>query len=97
MDEPFSAVDEQTRRTFRENLLALIANQQKTFLFVTHNIEEAVYASDRIVSFSRRPSRVLRIIEQGIPRDSDPDAIRRHSSYFDTVEAIWTGLKQYVD
>jgi NitT/TauT family transport system ATP-binding protein len=97
MDEPFSAVDEQTRRKFQEDLLALVANQRKTFLFVTHSIEEAVYVADRIVLLSRRPSRVSQIIEPDIPRDGDPEAIRRHPAYLDTVEAIWHGLKQYVD
>ena len=97
MDEPFSAVDEQTRRKFQEDLLALIANQKKTFLFVTHSIEEAVYVSDRIALLSRRPSRVSQIIEPDIPRGGDPEAIRRHSAYLDTVEEIWKGLKHYVD
>ena len=55
MDEPFSAVDEQTRRKFQEDLLALVAQERKTFIFVTHSIEEAVYVSDRIVLLSPRP------------------------------------------
>jgi NitT/TauT family transport system ATP-binding protein len=97
MDEPFSAVDEQTRRKFQEDLLALIAMEKKTFLFVTHSIEEAVYVSDRIILLSRRPSRISQIIEPDIPRGGDPEAIRRHSAYLDTVEEIWNGLKHYVD
>jgi len=97
MDEPFSAVDEQTRRKFQEDLLALVANQGKTFLFVTHSIEEAVYVSSRVVLLSRRPSRVSRIIAPDMPRDIAPDRIRRHPAYLDTVEEIWQGLKQYLD
>jgi NitT/TauT family transport system ATP-binding protein len=97
MDEPFSAVDEQTRRKFQEDLLALVARERKTFLFVTHSIEEAVYVSDRIVLLSRRPSRVSQIIAPDIPRDMAPDRIRRHSAYLDTVETIWQGLKRYLD
>ena len=97
MDEPFSAVDEQTRRKFQEDLLELIAQEQKTFLFVTHSIEEAVYVSDRVVLLSRRPSRVSAIIEPDIPRQGDPEKIRRNSTYLDTVEDIWQGLKQYVE
>ena len=97
MDEPFSAVDEQTRRKFQEDLLALVAQEQKTFIFVTHSIEEAVYVSDRIVLLESRPSRVSQIIEPDISREGDPDAIRRHPVYLDTVDAIWRGLKQYVD
>jgi len=97
MDEPFSAVDEQTRRKFQEELLELVANERKTFIFVTHSIEEAVYVSDRIVLLHRRPSRVHAIIEPNIARDVDPEKIRRQPEYLDAVENIWQSLKQYLD
>jgi len=97
MDEPFSAVDEQTRRKFQEELLDLVANEGKTFIFVTHSIEEAVYVSDRIVLLSRRPSRVSAIIEPKIVRGGDPEKIRRDSAYLDIVENIWQQLKHYLD
>jgi NitT/TauT family transport system ATP-binding protein len=97
MDEPFSAVDEQTRRKFQEELLELVAVERKTFLFVTHSIEEAVYVSDRIVLLSRRPSRISAIIEPRLPRGADPEKIRRDPAYVDAVEGIWQGLKQYLD
>jgi NitT/TauT family transport system ATP-binding protein len=97
LDEPFSAVDEQNRRKFQEDLLQLVEKERKTFIFVTHSIEEAVYVSDRIVLLSRRPSRVAQIIEPKIDRTASPDAIRRDQGYLDTVEEIWQGLKHYVD
>ena len=97
LDEPFSAVDEQNRRKFQEDLIRLRASQNKTFIFVTHSIEEAVYISDRIVLLSPRPGRVSRIIEPEIDRSVDPDRIHRDKHYLDTVEEIWQGLKQYVD
>jgi len=97
MDEPFSAVDEQTRRKFQEDLLALVAKERKTFIFVTHSIEEAVYVSDRIVLLARRPSRVSAIVEPDISRDGDPEKIRRESAYLDTVDSIWQSLKRYLD
>jgi NitT/TauT family transport system ATP-binding protein len=97
MDEPFSAVDEQTRRKFQEDMLELVANERKTFIFVTHSIEEAVYVSDRIVILARRPSRVSAIVEPKIPRGGDPEQIRRHPAYLDAVEDIWQGLKKYLD
>lgn len=97
MDEPFSAVDEQTRRKFQEELLELVANERKTFIFVTHSIEEAVYVSDRIVLLHRRPSRVHAIIEPNISRDVDPEQIRRQPEYLDAVENMWQSLKQYLD
>jgi NitT/TauT family transport system ATP-binding protein len=97
MDEPFSAVDEQTRRKFQEDLLELVASEKKTFIFVTHSIEEAVYVSDRIVLLSKRPSRVSDIVIPDISRTGDPERIRREPAYLDTVEAIWQGLKQYLE
>jgi len=97
LDEPFSAVDEQNRRKFQEDLLQLVEKERKTFIFVTHSIEEAVYVSDRIVLLSRRPSRVAQIIEPKVDRSASPDAIRRDQGYLDTVEEIWQGLKHYVD
>jgi NitT/TauT family transport system ATP-binding protein len=97
LDEPFSAVDEQTRRKFQEDLLRLREIERKTFIFVTHSIEEAVYLSDRIVLLSRRPGRVSQIIAPQIDRSGSPDEIRRDRAYLDTVEEIWRGLRQFVD
>ena len=97
LDEPFSAVDEQTRRKFQEDLLELRRVEKKTFIFVTHSIEEAVYVSDRIVLLSPRPGRVSRIIEPRIDRSGSPDEIRRDRHYLDTVEEIWHGLRDYLD
>jgi NitT/TauT family transport system ATP-binding protein len=97
MDEPFSAVDEQTRRKFQEDLLKLVAEERKTFIFVTHSIEEAVYVSDRIILLSKRPSRVSDIVIPEITRGGDPEKIRREPAYLDTVEEIWQGLKQYLE
>jgi len=97
MDEPFSAVDEQTRRKFQEDLLEVVADEEKTFIFVTHSIEEAVYVSQSIALLLPRPSRVSEIIRPDIRRDISPDAIRRDPVYLDIVERIWQGLRNYVE
>ena len=97
MDEPFSAVDEQTRRKFQEDLLGVVADAEKTFIFVTHSIEEAVYVSQNIALLLPRPSRVAEIIRPDIRRDISPDAIRRDPVYLDIVERIWQGLRTYVE
>ncbi len=96
MDEPFSAVDEQTRRKFQEDLIDLLKIERKTVIFVTHSIEEAVYLSDQIVLLSRRPGRVARIVAPQIPRDGGPEEIRRARGYLDAVDEIWDFLKQYL-
>lgn len=97
MDEPFSAVDEQTRRKFQEDLLDVIKEEGKTFIFVTHSIEEAVYVSHSIALLLPRPSRVSEIIRPDIDRSISPDAIRRDPVYLDIVERIWQGLRSYVE
>ena len=97
MDEPFSAVDEQTRRKFQEDLLGVIKDEGKTFIFVTHSIEEAVYVSHSIALLLPRPSRVSEIIRPDIDRNISPDAIRRDPVYLDIVERIWQGLRSYVE
>lgn len=97
MDEPFSAVDEQTRRKFQEDLLNLVKHESKTFLFVTHSIEEAVYVSDQVALLLPRPSRVSEVIRPGRFRDKDVDSIRRDSEYLDIVDRIWKKLRSYVE
>lgn len=97
MDEPFSSVDEQTRRKFQEDLLMLLRDRAKTVLFVTHSIEEAVYLSDRVVLLTPRPGSVHRVIEPGIERTGrNPDEIRRDKRYLDAVDEIWQVLKRHV-
>jgi NitT/TauT family transport system ATP-binding protein len=97
MDEPFSAVDEQTRRKLQEDLLRLVAVERRTFVLVTHSIEEAVYLSDRIALLSPRPGRVWKIMEPRLSRTLSPDQIRREPAYLDMVENIWQNLKDYVE
>ena len=96
MDEPFSAVDEQTRRKFQEDLLELLQIERKTVIFVTHSIEEAVYISNQVVLLSPRPGSVSRIVRTGLDRTGDPEEIRRTPEYLDTVDEIWRLLKRYL-
>jgi NitT/TauT family transport system ATP-binding protein len=96
MDEPFSSVDEQTRRKFQEDLLDLLRHHQKTVIFVTHSIEEAAYLSDQIALLSPRPGTVSRIVRPDVDRSKSPDEIRRDRNYLDSVDEIWKILRQYV-
>ena len=97
MDEPFAAVDEQTRRKFQEDLLNLVKHENKTFIFVTHSIEEAVYVSDQIAILLPRPSRVSEIIKPEGFRHKDAESIRRDPEYLDIVDRIWSSLRTYVE
>ena len=96
MDEPFSSVDEQTRRKFQEDLLVLLRQHQKTVIFVTHSIEEAAYLSDQIALLSPRPGTVSKIVRPAVDHSRSPDEIRRDRGYLDTVDEIWTILRKYV-
>lgn len=81
MDEPFSALDAQTRRVMQEELLRLWQARQKTVVFVTHDIEEAVLLGDRVLVLSGRPGRVQEVVQVPLPRprasrDRDQAAVR---------------------
>jgi NitT/TauT family transport system ATP-binding protein len=97
MDEPFASVDEQNRRKFQEDLLRLLARDRKTVIFVTHSIEEAVYISDQIVILTRNPGRVSRVVRPDIDRSGDFEELRRAPAYLDSVDEIWSELKNYLD
>jgi NitT/TauT family transport system ATP-binding protein len=68
MDEPFGALDAQTRETMQEEVMRLWARTRKTIVFVTHDIEEAVYLGDRIVVLSARPGRIKEEVKIDLPR-----------------------------
>jgi len=71
MDEPFGALDSQTRNILQTFLLNIWQERRDTVVFVTHNVDEAIYLSDRIAVLSPRPSRILQIIEIGLARPRD--------------------------
>jgi len=97
LDEPFSAVDEQNRRKFQEDMLELVKVEKKTFIFVTHSIEEAVYISDQIAILLPRPSRVSEVIRPSGFRSKDATNMRRDPEYLDIVDQIWASLRTYVE
>ena len=71
MDEPFGSLDSQTRNGLQEFVLRIWERRGDTILFVTHNVDEAVFLSDQIVVLSKRPARLTKIFEVGLPRPRD--------------------------
>jgi ABC-type nitrate/sulfonate/bicarbonate transport system ATPase subunit len=92
MDEPFGSVDDQTRMLLQDELLAIWEKNQKTVVFVTHDIEEAIYLADRIVVMRARPSCVSRVVDVpfGRPRD---ESIRGSAEMGRLKQEIWSELK----
>jgi NitT/TauT family transport system ATP-binding protein len=95
MDEPFAALDAQTRELMQEELLTIWAQAGKTVLFITHQIDEAVYLSDRVVVFSGRPGKVKDIIPIGIERPRKL-RLKREPRFHKIEDQIWTLIEDDV-
>lgn len=92
MDEPFAALDAQTRDLMQAELLQIWDRTKKTVIFVTHSIEEAAYLSDRVVVITSRPGRTKKVIDIKLPRPRDYEM--RLSPEFNDIKAnIWHSLK----
>jgi len=88
MDEPFSALDAQTREIMQTELMRIWEAGRKTVLFVTHQIDEAVFLSDRVLVFARRPGRLRESVLIELPRPRSL-AIKRTSEFVRYVDHIW--------
>jgi len=95
MDEPFASLDAQTREVMQLELVRICNAERKTVVFVTHQIEEAVFLSDRIVVFAARPGRVKQIVTVDLPRPR-PFAIKRRPEFMGYVDRIWQLLEEEV-
>ena len=92
MDEPFGALDVQTRDLLQDELLQLWEKHRKTVVFVTHGIEEALYLSDRVLVMSPRPARIERELQVQFPRPRT-EAIKTHPDFIAMRAEIWNTLK----
>ena len=95
MDEPFAALDAQTREVMQLELLRIWNEQRKTVVFVTHQIDEAVFLSDRVIVFAMRPGRVKEIVPINLPRPR-AFAMKRSKDFVAYVDRIWKLLEQEV-
>ena len=93
MDEPFAALDEQTRLLLGDKVLQIQQSLEQTTLLITHNITEAVQLSDRIIVMSYRPGRVKRIVEIELPRPRT-SAIVSSATFGRHVAEIWSDLRE---
>jgi NitT/TauT family transport system ATP-binding protein len=95
MDEPFASLDAQTREIMQTELLRIWEQGRKTVLFVTHQIDEAVFLSDRVLVFARRPGRLQETIEIKLPRPRSL-ALKRTPEFIAYVDRIWTMIEHDV-
>ncbi len=95
MDEPFAALDAQTRELMQAELLRVWSQSRKTVVFITHQIDEAVYLADRVVVFSARPAVVKATITVDIPRPR-PLAAKRQPAMLACVDDIWRLIEEEV-
>lgn len=87
MDEPFSALDEFTREKLNEDLLNIWSKTKKTVIFVTHNISESVFLSDRVVVLSPHPGRLSAIVDINLPRPRE-NSVRETPEFYEYVNKI---------
>jgi NitT/TauT family transport system ATP-binding protein len=96
MDEPFAALDAQTREQLQDELLRIWKATGKTIVFITHGIDEAVYLGQRVAVLSARPGRLKEIVDIDIPdRDGDAD-IRSHPAFVEHRHRVWSLLHDEV-
>ena len=93
IDEPFGALDAQTRETLQDELSKIQRVEHKTILFVTHSIREAVYLADRVVVMSAGPGRILEDLAIGLPRPRDDD-LRSIPAFVQYRQRIWRLLER---
>ena len=96
MDEPFGALDAQTRRIMQEELLTIWRATRKTVVFVTHDVAEAVFLADDISVMSARPGRIRQVVQASFNRSGDP-AVHKSTAFTEMVEHVWEMVRHEVD
>jgi len=96
MDEPFGALDAQTRTVLQEELLRVWESERKTVLYVTHSIDEAVYMADRVVLLTARPGQIKAEYSVDLPRPRNME-MRGWNSYTKMSLDIWACLREEVE
>jgi ABC-type nitrate/sulfonate/bicarbonate transport system ATPase subunit len=93
LDEPFAALDAQTREFMQFELLKIWSAARKTAIFITHQIDEAIYLSDRVVVFTARPGTVRTMVDVDLPRPREL-RIKRDSRFVGYVDQIWSLIEE---
>ncbi len=97
MDEPFGAVDAQTRNRLQQELLKIWERDKKTLLFITHSVDEAVYLADRVVVFTSRPGRIKEIFKIDLPRPRDRTSVDANVLRERLLSSLGAEMKNTID
>jgi NitT/TauT family transport system ATP-binding protein len=92
MDEPFGALDAITRERLQRDIADILARQPKTTLFITHNMDEAIFFSDRILVFGTRPGRIIEEVTVPFARPRQADVVRASREFTALREHLWSLL-----
>jgi NitT/TauT family transport system ATP-binding protein len=95
MDEPFAALDAQTREIMQGELLRIWREAKKTVLFITHQINEAIYLADRVITFCSRPGRVKDTLKIDLPRPR-PLSVKRGKQFLEYEDYLWNQIEEEV-
>ena len=95
MDEPFAALDAQTREIMQKELLRIWSEARKTVLFITHQINEAIYLADRVIIFGARPGKVKQTIKIDLPRPRDL-SLKRDPRFLELENQVWEQIEEEV-
>jgi NitT/TauT family transport system ATP-binding protein len=96
MDEPFAALDAQTRETLQSELLRIWEATKKTIIFITHGIEEAVYLGQRVAIMTSRPGRIKEVIDVPFVSRTTEEDLRSKPEFVKIRHQIWDLLKDEV-
>jgi NitT/TauT family transport system ATP-binding protein len=96
MDEPFGALDAQTRELLQDELLRIWERAPRTMVFITHSIEEAIALGDRVVVLSARPASILEVFPVEIPRPRTVEDVVAHPTFLELRERCWRRLRKRV-
>jgi NitT/TauT family transport system ATP-binding protein len=94
MDEPFGALDAITREQLQREIAGILTQSPRTAVFITHNMDEAIFFSDRILVMSPCPSRLLEEVRVDLPRPREADAVRASRQFASMREHLWSLLSQ---
>lgn len=94
MDEPFGALDAITREHLQREIASILTQSPRTAVFITHNMDEAIFFSDRILVMSARPARLVEEVRVDIPRPREAGAVRASRQFAGMREHLWSLLSQ---